>query len=147
MTVPAAQVAAQARWMRGQLEAGRLAAELGCEVIPHPCVSGRFEARDPAPGVWLLCGTPDEIRAAWRQAWLQQWLACLGSLQRPRRRLLTPREREVALLVAEGLTNKAIAACLVISVRTVDIHVQHILAKTGSRNRVGIGNWVTRAIS
>jgi DNA-binding CsgD family transcriptional regulator len=142
MTVTAASVAAEAEWLPDQLEAGRLAAELGCEVTPHPRFAGRFEARDAAPGVWLLSGMPDEIRAEWRKAWLREWLTRLGTLKRPRRQLLTRRERQVALLVAEGLTNKAIAARLVISMRTVDAHVQHILAKTRSRNRVGIANWL-----
>jgi DNA-binding NarL/FixJ family response regulator len=63
-----------------------------------------------------------------------------GHPEAPARQLLTRREREVAVLVAEGLTNKAIAWRLVISKRTVDVHVQHILAKTGARNRVGIAN-------
>jgi hypothetical protein len=46
-----------------RLEAGALAAELGCEVTPHPLRTGVFEARDPWPGVWLLAGTSQEIRA------------------------------------------------------------------------------------
>jgi non-specific serine/threonine protein kinase len=45
--------------------------------------------------------------------------------------LLTAREREVASLVADGLTNKDIAAQLVVSKRTVDAHVEHILGKLG----------------
>ncbi|MEV6320836.1 protein kinase [Nocardia sp. NPDC051787] len=54
---------------------------------------------------------------------------------------LTKREREVADLVAEGLTNKAIAARLVISPRTVDGHVEHILAKLGFTSRTQIAAW------
>ncbi|MEV4943644.1 LuxR C-terminal-related transcriptional regulator [Streptomyces zaomyceticus] len=42
---------------------------------------------------------------------------------------LTPREREVASLAAQGLPNREIAHQLVISKRTVDTHVEHILAK------------------
>lgn len=44
---------------------------------------------------------------------------------------LTKRERQVAELVAQGLTNKAIAAKLAISPRTVQGHVEHVLAKLG----------------
>ncbi|WP_329117128.1 ATP-binding protein [Streptomyces sp. NBC_01465] len=48
---------------------------------------------------------------------------------------LTRREREVALLVHEGLSNRLIAERLVISKRTADAHVEHILAKLGFGSR------------
>ncbi|MGW4125981.1 protein kinase domain-containing protein [Nocardia sp. NPDC004711] len=54
---------------------------------------------------------------------------------------LTRREREIADLVAEGLTNKAIAARLVISQRTAQGHVEHILTKLGFTSRTQIAAW------
>jgi DNA-binding CsgD family transcriptional regulator/tetratricopeptide (TPR) repeat protein len=54
---------------------------------------------------------------------------------------LTPREREVAALVAQELTNRRIAEELVISERTVTTHVQKILKKLNLRSRVQIGAW------
>ena len=48
---------------------------------------------------------------------------------RSERRLLTPREREVAALIGQGLSNKQIAHQLQIEVATVKNHVHHILAK------------------
>jgi predicted ATPase/DNA-binding CsgD family transcriptional regulator len=58
--------------------------------------------------------------------------------------LLTAREREVAELVAAGLTNKEIAARLFVSKRTVDAHLEHILAKLSYVSRVQIAALVTR---
>jgi non-specific serine/threonine protein kinase len=56
---------------------------------------------------------------------------------------LTRRERQVADLVAEGLTNKAIAARLVISQRTAEGHVEHILTKLGFSSRAQIAAWAS----
>ena len=55
---------------------------------------------------------------------------------------LTAREREIALLVARGLSNRDIAARLVISKRTVDAHVNHIFAKLGLSSRVQLTIWL-----
>ncbi|MGW7520269.1 LuxR C-terminal-related transcriptional regulator [Streptomyces sp. NPDC054796] len=52
--------------------------------------------------------------------------------------VLTRREREVAGLVAEGLSNREIAERLVISKRTADAHIEHILAKLGFSSRAEI---------
>jgi DNA-binding NarL/FixJ family response regulator len=57
---------------------------------------------------------------------------------------LTPREREVAALVAEGLTNAALAERLFISPRTAAVHVSNILAKLGMASRTEIAAWVAR---
>jgi non-specific serine/threonine protein kinase len=55
---------------------------------------------------------------------------------------LTPREQEVALLIARGHTNREIAEVLVISEWTVDTHVRHILTKLGQRSRAQVAAWV-----
>jgi non-specific serine/threonine protein kinase len=56
---------------------------------------------------------------------------------------LTRREQDVAALVARGLSNSQIAAALVISPRTVETHVQHIMDKLGCTSRAQIAAWST----
>jgi len=57
--------------------------------------------------------------------------------------VLTVREREVALLVARGLTNRQISQELSISERTAGNHVSSILRKLGIRSRAQIAGWAT----
>jgi non-specific serine/threonine protein kinase len=54
---------------------------------------------------------------------------------------LTPRQREVAALIAHGLTNRQIAATLFIAERTADTHVAHILARLGLHSRAEVAAW------
>src|SRR5215472_6828368 len=56
---------------------------------------------------------------------------------------LSRREREVAVLVAEGLTDRQIATRLFISERTAEGHVQQIRNKLGFDNRAQIASWAT----
>ncbi|MEU9173947.1 LuxR C-terminal-related transcriptional regulator [Streptomyces sp. NPDC048420] len=56
---------------------------------------------------------------------------------------LTPREAQVAELVAEGLANQQIADRLVIARRTAEGHVERILNKLGFNTRTQIATWVT----
>lgn len=56
---------------------------------------------------------------------------------------LTKRQREIALLVAEGLTNREIGERMTLSVRTVESHVEQIRAKLGFHTRAQIAAWVT----
>ena len=75
------------------------------------------------------------------------WADRLATLVGPDNRTdpLTAREREIASLVASGLSNRAIADRLVISERTAQNHVQHILGKLGFANRAQIAAWASRS--
>jgi DNA-binding CsgD family transcriptional regulator len=55
--------------------------------------------------------------------------------------VLSPREREVAVLLAQGHTNRAIAEALVITEWTADSHVRHILSKLKLRSRTQVAAW------
>jgi predicted ATPase/DNA-binding CsgD family transcriptional regulator len=54
---------------------------------------------------------------------------------------LTPREAQVAALVARGLTNREIAAALLVTEHTAMRHVEHILTKLGLRSRAQVAAW------
>lgn len=57
---------------------------------------------------------------------------------------LTPREREVLQLIAEGYTNQGIANELYISVKTVEAHKAHIMSKLHARNRTDLIRYAIR---
>ena len=54
---------------------------------------------------------------------------------------LTPRELEILELVLNGFTNRAIAAEISISEKTVEFHLDNIYTKTGARTRLLAGLW------
>jgi len=58
--------------------------------------------------------------------------------------VLTAREREVAALLAEGLSNGEIARRLFISTKTASVHVSNILAKLGMASRAEVAAWAVR---
>lgn len=76
----------------------------------------------------LLAELFDEMRD-------QQSTAVLRGMH-PELRSLTRRERDIALLVAEGNCNRSIADQLGVTERTVKTHLTHIFEKTGTKDRV-----------
>lgn len=79
----------------------------------------------------------ERLWTAEQQARAQLWREEVARL----RESLTGRECEVLRLVAEGLSNKEIAAALSITVRTADFHVSNILRKLGVVSRVEAAVW------
>ena len=57
---------------------------------------------------------------------------------------LTPRETEILQLVLAGRTNKAIAAHICVSEKTVEFHLGRIYTKIGMRTRMLAGIWALR---
>ena len=75
----------------------------------------------------------EELGAA---SWVEKARGELGRIGgRTREEGLTPAERRVAALVAEGRTNREVAAALFLGERTVASHLTHIYAKLGVRSR------------
>ena len=84
---------------------------------------------------------------AWTEGQRLSWAEAIAAAQgRPSRRTLpsglTARERQVAELVADGLTNRAVASRLHLSERTVENHVLHACAKLGLANRTQLARWI-----
>jgi DNA-binding CsgD family transcriptional regulator/tetratricopeptide (TPR) repeat protein len=77
-------------------------------------------------------------------AYVERTGALVAYIDNQRPAVLSSREAEVAQLVAEGLTNRQIAERLVISERTAENHVQHILTKLGFATRSQIAAWSVR---
>lgn len=61
--------------------------------------------------------------------------------ERPNAGSLTPREKDILLLIADGLSNKMIGKRLDISDGTVKVHVKHLLKKLHLRSRVEVAVW------
>jgi DNA-binding CsgD family transcriptional regulator len=87
----------------------------------------------------------------WRVAQLEQARAMLGLAPADAApavtgtAALTPREREVALLISDGLTNSELARRLYISPKTAAVHVSNILRKLGVSSRTEVGDVVGRS--
>jgi non-specific serine/threonine protein kinase len=58
--------------------------------------------------------------------------------------VLSPREHEIAEMIARGQSNQGIADNLVVSIKTVESHVQHIFRKLSVKRRAEIATWIVR---
>jgi predicted ATPase/DNA-binding NarL/FixJ family response regulator len=64
-----------------------------------------------------------------------------GDPDRPQQVTLTPRERQVAALVASGRTNRQIGRVLGISEKTAEVHLHHVMSKLDARSRAEVAAW------
>jgi DNA-binding CsgD family transcriptional regulator len=149
------RVLAQARRCRGLVAAARGAVDqaeslLGQAVVQHEAVGDAFgrarallalgivrrrarQKRAARDAIGAALGGFEQLGAA---TWVEKARSELGSIGgRAREEGLTVAERRVATLVAEGRTNREVAAALFLGERTVASHLTHIYAKLGVRSR------------
>jgi DNA-binding CsgD family transcriptional regulator len=113
--------------------------EVGERFAAADALLAAAEAADAAADAHREAGRASSARAAAARA--ARWLAeCEGArpptlLAAPEAAGLTPREREIALLAASGASSREIADRLVVSVRTVDNHLQRAYRKLGVSRR------------
>jgi DNA-binding NarL/FixJ family response regulator len=128
------------------------------EAARNRLVAGRaLVATDRDAGVAYLiaagedaarCGAPrvdDEARLALRRAGVR---VGRGGRRAPGTQglaALSPREREITQLVAEGLTNRQIGARLFLSEKTIETHLTRVFQKLGLRSRAQVAAQIARA--
>jgi DNA-binding NarL/FixJ family response regulator len=88
----------------------------------------------------------EAIAEALSERWRPQAIpaAIQRSVLGPERIPLSAREREVAVLIAGGLSNREIAAALTITEKTTANHVDHILTKLDLHTRTQIAVWAVQ---
>jgi DNA-binding CsgD family transcriptional regulator len=89
----------------------------------------------------------DSARAQFEELGMREWSRRLSVLKVPELGLpdrLTAREAEILRLVAAQRTNKEIAAELVVSVHTVERHVQNVYRKIGANSRIDASAYASR---
>ena len=115
--------------LRAHHDAALEAARAALPAAEYRAALAKGSAMDQAAAIALALGEPARRRPD------------AGRVSGPGPGQLTRRERDVAALVARGQSNSQIAASLVISVRTVETHVQHIMDKLGCGTRAQIAAW------
>jgi DNA-binding CsgD family transcriptional regulator len=130
----------------------RRGATLLARTLPRLRLAELLAKEDPAEAqkqLSVLIAMWRAVDARWYLGRLREWAAARGlrgwAVSARRGPRLTPRELEVAGLVAEGLTNKQIGARLDITERTAETHVQRIVTKLDLRGRSHLAAWVAGA--
>jgi DNA-binding CsgD family transcriptional regulator len=111
------------------------------EAVAAYTIAAALAERGGVLGVGRLAGR------ALRELGVRTWRRAPVAPGSPTRSIeaLSPREREVARLVASGGSNREIADALALSPKTVERHLTNILAKVGARNRTELASHFHRA--
>lgn len=137
-----ALVSGRVEQARGHLEAA-LATATGLQALPHVALAHLTLARTYSTGSRARAEHASVAAGLARSLGAARLLASAEALldAPPGDPRITPREAEVAALVAEGLTNGTIARRLVLSERTVENHVAHVLHKLDLTGRSSLAVW------
>jgi non-specific serine/threonine protein kinase len=124
---------------------------LGTTLVPHAMVRGQPHD-DATARARIALGMRRYVEAYERGAAMATGEVVAYALGERRRAdadgsppALTAREREIAGLVARGLSNRQIASKLVISQRTAETHIEHVLHKLNFSSRAQIAAWALRS--
>ncbi|MBX6382676.1 MAG: AAA family ATPase [Microbispora sp.] len=118
-----------------------------CEAATREALGERAFQAEVSRGAALT--RAEALRYTLRERTTAERTAAAGASKRFEGRIapLTRRETEIARLVAEGLSNKDIAGRLVISQRTAEGHIEHILDKLGFKSRTQVAAWIKERLS
>jgi DNA-binding NarL/FixJ family response regulator len=126
-----------------QLEAARDRLVAGRALTGPAAIEQLRAAREQA----TRCGAPrveDEARRALRRAGARSGRSGPRAPEGAGLHALTTREHEIAMLVADGLTNRQIGARIFLSEKTVETHLSHVFTKLGVRSRTQVATLIAR---
>jgi non-specific serine/threonine protein kinase len=125
---------AELAWRRGRSAPVHQTVAMAVQLLEEPPSGGRVaepQAMHMPPALRRAQDLTDDARL----------LPVKQSALPPAADTLTAREREIASLIADGLSNRDLAERLVISEGTVEVHVKHILSKLNFRSRTQVATW------
>jgi DNA-binding CsgD family transcriptional regulator len=112
----------------------------------HLATSRMHELRDELLARAAEVGREESCRTGLERVLAAPGRVALRKREADRFAGLTRREREVASLIGKGATNAEIAKTLYVSPRTVETHVENILAKLPAKSRVEIAVWASKRL-
>jgi DNA-binding NarL/FixJ family response regulator len=119
-------------------------------LLARGVAASALKAPEAAPLLQEASECLDRLGSTYMAAYAKRLLTNRVPIQNAREQDLrntTRREREIAALVAEGLTNRKIAESLVLSERTVEGHIANLFAKVNVNSRTQLAAWFLRTMN